>query len=192
VGSVFYCWSYHPSIPGLDLGDIGNARASGSIIKFMTEDSTSKTTLPTVLLVEDDWVVSALIQEILEAEGFRVISFETADDAWSYLRANASLVDLIFSDIHLPGLKDGVDLANLAYQRWPNIPVILSSGGMGQQRLDPGFLPTFVSKPWHSLDIGMICRRVLERRAEDRSLSVSHELESFSDTHIIRKISRKD
>lgn len=157
----------------------------------MTEDSTSKTTVATVLLVEDDWVVGALIQEILEAEGFIVISFDTADDAWSYLRAHKGSVDLIFSDIHLPGLKDGVDLAKLAYQRWPNIPIILSSGGMGQQRLDLGFLPIFISKPWHSLDIGMICRRALNRRVEDRSRIVSLEHETLTDLHIIRQKSRK-
>jgi len=117
--------------------------------------------LPTVLLVEDDWVIKALIHDILEIEGFHVVAFDNADDAWRYLHDNVASVDLIFSDIHLPGTLDGIDLANLAYRRWPQIPVILSSGVNGQQRLDSGCVPLFVPKPWHSRDIGTFCRRAL-------------------------------
>lgn len=158
----------------------------------MSDDTLETTSVPTVLLVEDDWVVCALLQEILEAEGFRTISFETADNAWAYLRSHANSVDLIFSDIHLPGQKNGVDLANLAHHRWPNIPIILSSGDEAQRRLDAGFLPTFVSKPWHSGDIGMICRRALARREKDRNPRNTMVNEPFSDTHISHHIRRRE
>lgn len=116
---------------------------------------------PFVLVVEDDWVISGLIHEILEFEGFQVFAVETADEAWQFLVEGALNVDLIFSDINLPGLLGGIDLANLAYQRWPHLPVILSSGSRGQQPLEAGCTPIFVPKPWHSLDIGAICRRAL-------------------------------
>ncbi len=126
--------------------------------------------LPTVLLVEDDWVIRVLIHDILENEAFHVVAFETADEAWTYLHQQAGNVDLIFSDIHMPGSLDGIDLANLAYRRWPHIPMILSSAVRGQQRLDSGCVPIFVPKPWHSREIGMVCRRALaDRKAQRRA-----------------------
>lgn len=117
--------------------------------------------MPVVLVVEDDWVIRTLIHEILETEGFGVVTCESADEAWQHLQAHVGEIDLIFSDIHMPGTMDGIDLANFAHRAWPLMPIILSSGVPGKQRLDEGCEPIFVSKPWHSRDIGMICQRAL-------------------------------
>lgn len=127
--------------------------------------------MPTVLVVEDDWVIRVLLHDILETENFGVVAIETADEAWRYLCENPGDVDLIFSDIHMPGLLDGIDLANLAFRRWPHLPVILSSGVSGQQRLDSGCVPIFVPKPWHSRDIGAFCRRALAGRTAQRRVT---------------------
>lgn len=134
----------------------------------MTNRTEVPKAMPTVLLVEDDWVIRVLIHDILETEAFHVVAFETADEAWTYLHEQAGNVDLIFSDIHMPGSLDGIDLANLAYRRWPHIPMILSSAIRGQQRLDSGCVPIFVPKPWHSREIGMVCRRALADRKSKR------------------------
>lgn len=116
---------------------------------------------PTVLVVEDDWLIMALIQDILEFEGFEVIAVETADEAWRLLSEKPGGFDLIFSDIYLPGQLGGVDLANLAHRHCPQIPIILSSGALEQQPLESGCTPIFVAKPWHSMTIGAVCRRAL-------------------------------
>lgn len=116
---------------------------------------------PIVLVVEDDWVINGLIHDILEFEGFQVFAVETADEAWHFLLEGSCKVDLIFSDIHLPGLLNGIDLANLAHQRWPDLPIILSSGSRSQQPLEAGCTPVFLAKPWHSMAIGAQCRRAL-------------------------------
>lgn len=130
----------------------------------MDEHNTQTSDTPLVLVVEDDWVINGLIHDILEFEGFRVFAVETADEAWRFLLEASCQVDLIFSDIHLPGLLGGIDLANLVYQRWPHLPIILSSGSRGHQPLEPGCTPVFVAKPWHSRDIGAVCRRALAAR----------------------------
>jgi CheY-like chemotaxis protein len=127
----------------------------------MTDISIPLKKIPVVLVVEDDWVVRTLIHEILETEGFHVVTSETADDAWRYLQEHLGEIDLVFSDIHMPGSIDGIDLANLVHRHWPQMPIILSSGIPGRRPLDHGCEPIFVSKPWHSRDIGMICQRAL-------------------------------
>lgn len=116
---------------------------------------------PVVLVVEDDWVINGLIQDILEFEGFKVFTVETAEEAWDFLIKGCSKVDLIFLDIHLPGLLSGIDLANLVHQRWAHLPIILSSGSRSKESLDSGYTPLFLPKPWHSLQIGALCRRAL-------------------------------
>jgi CheY-like chemotaxis protein len=127
----------------------------------MTEHNARPADPPTVLVVEDDWVINGLLHDILEFEGFQVHAVETADEAWRFLIDGTFKVDLIFADIHLPGPLNGIDLANLAHKRWPDLPIILSSGSRGHQALEPGCNPVFVAKPWHSLDIGAVCRRAL-------------------------------
>jgi CheY-like chemotaxis protein len=130
----------------------------------MNELTAPHSDTPTVLVVEDDWVINGLIHDILEFEGFQVFAVETADEAWQFLVEGSCTVDLIFSDIHLPGLLGGIDLANLVHQRWPHLPIILSSGSRGHQPLEDGCTPVFLAKPWHSMDIGALCRRVLAAR----------------------------
>jgi CheY-like chemotaxis protein len=127
----------------------------------MNEHNARPSEIPVVLVVEDDWVINGLLHDILEFEGFQVLAVETADEAWRVLVEGSCKIDLLFSDIHLPGLLGGIDLANLVHQRWPNLPIILSSGNHGHQPLEPGCTPIFVSKPWHSLEIGAVCRRAL-------------------------------
>lgn len=60
---------------------------------------------------------------------------------------------MIFADIRLPGMMDGVQLARAACTLWPAIRIVLTSGAAGD-RLDE--LPdsvTFIPKPWRSLDV---------------------------------------
>jgi DNA-binding NtrC family response regulator len=127
----------------------------------MNEHNARPADTPVVLVVEDDWLVKELLHDILEFEGFQVFAVETADEAWRFLVEGTCKVDLIFADIHLTGPLNGVDLANLAYKRWPGLPIILPSGSRGYQALEPGCTPVFVAKPWHSMDIGAVCRRAL-------------------------------
>jgi DNA-binding NtrC family response regulator len=129
--------------------------------KFMSNQHEHMAVVSTVLVVEDDWLIRSLIHEILEMEGFEVVTAETGDDAWHWLCETLGGADLLLSDIHLPGGLNGIGLANRVQAHWPRIPVILSSGGKGQQILESGYAPLFIPKPWHSQDIGTICRRAL-------------------------------
>ena len=89
-----------------------------------------------------------LATDALEAlVDLQVIAVSTADAALSYLEQNGARIDVLFTDVRMPGRLDGEALAQLVAQRWPHIPVILTSGDRGAGRT------RFMPKPWHIDDM---------------------------------------
>jgi signal transduction histidine kinase/ActR/RegA family two-component response regulator len=80
-----------------------------------------------VLLVEDNDEVAALVREMLDELGFEVLRVASARAALGAL-ANGRRVDLVFSDIVMPGDMNGLDLARETRARRLDIPVLLTSG----------------------------------------------------------------
>ncbi|WP_105428011.1 ATP-binding protein [Neorhizobium sp. T6_25] len=80
-----------------------------------------------VLLVEDDDEVAALVSEMLEDLGFQVVRAATAAAALGAL-ANGRRIDLVFSDIMMPGGMNGVELAKEIRSRRVDLPILLTSG----------------------------------------------------------------
>ncbi|MBV9508908.1 MAG: response regulator [Caulobacteraceae bacterium] len=80
-----------------------------------------------VLVVEDDDEVAALVTEMLEQLGYSVTRAASAVAALGAL-SNGRSVDLVFSDIMMPGGMNGVDLAREVRRRRRNLPVLLTSG----------------------------------------------------------------
>ncbi len=80
-----------------------------------------------VLLVEDDQNVAGLAKQTLENVGLTVTHAKSARSALKVLDGGA-VVDLVFSDVMMPGGMSGVDLAHEIRGRWPALPVILTTG----------------------------------------------------------------
>jgi signal transduction histidine kinase/CheY-like chemotaxis protein len=80
-----------------------------------------------ILLVEDDDEVAALVAEMLNELGFEVVRAATAAAALGAL-ANGRRIDLVFSDIMMPGGMNGVELAKEIRLRNSHLPVLLTSG----------------------------------------------------------------
>jgi CheY-like chemotaxis protein len=80
-----------------------------------------------VLLVEDDPVVANVAAAALEELGYRVGRAASADEALPIL-AGPARVDLLFSDVVMPGRLSGVDLAREAQRLRPGLPVVLTTG----------------------------------------------------------------
>ncbi|MDM0114379.1 PAS domain-containing protein [Variovorax sp. J22R133] len=83
-----------------------------------------------VLLVEDDAEVAALTREMLGHLGFTVIHAASPAAALGAL-ANARSIDVVFSDVMMPGGVSGVDLAREIRRRRPELPVVLTTGYSG-------------------------------------------------------------
>jgi CheY-like chemotaxis protein len=82
------------------------------------------------LLVEDNDEVAALTREMLEHLGWRVTRVASAEAALGAL-ADQRRIDLVFSDVMMPGGMSGLDLAREARRRRPAIPIVLTSGYAG-------------------------------------------------------------
>ncbi len=80
-----------------------------------------------VLLVEDDDEVASLVTEMLRQIGFDVTRAASAAGGLGAL-ANGRKIDIVFSDIMMPGEMNGVDLAREILNRRPDLPVLLTSG----------------------------------------------------------------
>jgi signal transduction histidine kinase/CheY-like chemotaxis protein len=80
-----------------------------------------------VLMVEDDAEVAALVRDMLADLGYEVVHTSSPDAALGAL-ADARHVDLVFSDIMMPGGKSGIDLAQEVRKRRPGLPILLTSG----------------------------------------------------------------
>lgn len=98
------------------------------------------------LIAEDEALLRMNATEMLEDMGFLVAGAETADEALSFLKANT--VELLITDIHMPGKLDGLDLARTAAGEWPDLHIVICSG---RSRIIASDLPPrtkFVAKPY--------------------------------------------
>jgi CheY-like chemotaxis protein len=80
-----------------------------------------------VLVVEDNHDVRAVTMSLLEQLGYRSIAVVSASEALKVLESNRS-VNLVFTDVLLPGEIDGLTLARRVKDRYPEIAIILATG----------------------------------------------------------------
>ena len=80
-----------------------------------------------LLFVEDDPLAVQVVVPALDMAGFKVTAARTAEEALELLTHGLS-VDVVFSDIVMPGTQDGLALARRIAIQWPQLPVILATG----------------------------------------------------------------
>jgi CheY-like chemotaxis protein len=99
-----------------------------------------------VLVVEDEVVLRMAVSAHLRDAGFVVIEAVDAEEAIELLRANHR-IQLVFSDITMPGTMDGDQLADWISDRYPEIRILLTSG-ITQRGQQP-----FIAKPYSFLQL---------------------------------------
>lgn len=102
----------------------------------------------TILVVEDEALVRINSADILGDAGYDILEAADADEALRVLTQHQS-VQLLFSDIDMPGTMNGLDLARVVHQRWPHIKLLLTSG---HHCISNNLMPAdgkFVAKPWN-------------------------------------------
>ena len=101
-----------------------------------------------VLVAEDEWVIRCCIAETLADAGFEVIEAEHGESALDALQRHAPDIDVLFTDIRLPGNVDGLELAKRARALIPGLAVLI---GSGNARPSPDDVPPgakFLPKPY--------------------------------------------
>jgi CheY-like chemotaxis protein len=81
----------------------------------------------TILLVEDSREVADVTTTMVEQLGYRVVRAENASEALRHLQQGVQ-VDLVFSDVVMPGTMSGISLAETCRERYPSLPVLLTTG----------------------------------------------------------------
>jgi CheY-like chemotaxis protein len=124
------------------------------------------------LIVEDDNELRALAVALLEETDLRVVEASSAEGALQYLRFNAGDVAFLFSDVKLPCVMDGVDLARTVRLKWPWIRTVLTSDAPPANDLDKALRHVrFMQKPWLPLSVLMEAERAVQAyRFEDAML----------------------
>jgi two-component sensor histidine kinase/CheY-like chemotaxis protein len=108
--------------------------------------SNSSAALRTVLVVEDEMMLRMRAVDIVEDAGFTSIEAVNADDALAILESRSD-IELLFTDIQMPGTMDGLKLAHAVHQRWPAIKIILVSGQLKLTEDDKPADSRFFGKP---------------------------------------------
>lgn len=71
-----------------------------------------------------------------------------AGNAEEALQSNLDAVDLVFSDVRMPGAFDGIEMAHRLARSHPRLPVVLASGFIGEPDRLAGLASEFVRKPY--------------------------------------------
>jgi signal transduction histidine kinase/ActR/RegA family two-component response regulator len=118
-----------------------------------------------ILMVEDDVEVAALVRDMLGDLGFEVIHASGPNGALGAL-ADGRQLDLVFSDIMMPGGKSGIDLAKEIRRRRPELPILLTSGFADRNRDEVGAMGIqILPKPYGLEDLRVAVSYALEGRS---------------------------
>jgi DNA-binding NtrC family response regulator len=101
-----------------------------------------------VVITEDEALLRTVAAEVLNDEGFTTIEAEDAAVALKICELRADEIDVLFTDIRMPGRMNGLELAHRVRERWPWISVIIVSGNSGVHRDELPEGTRFLPKPY--------------------------------------------
>jgi CheY-like chemotaxis protein len=133
-----------------------------SVTYARSEDAMPLAEGETILIVEDDDHVRRVVQRQLRELGYMVLS--AADGREALRRLDEQRVDLLFTDIVMPGGITGVELGARAARSWPDLKILYTSGftRTGPAELSEG-APLLI-KPYRKSDLAVRVREALRAR----------------------------
>lgn len=87
---------------------------------------------PTILIVEDEVLLRMALADFLQECGYRVLEAGTAAEARAILSKHMADIELVFTDVKMPGDMDGFGLADWVRAHDPGMPVFIASGYTGK------------------------------------------------------------
>jgi two-component system, response regulator PdtaR len=107
---------------------------------------------PAILVVEDETLVRLWAAGLLEENGFSVLEAKDADAALKVLESRPE-VELLFTDVQMPGSLNGMELAREVHARWPHILLVITSGRERPTRAEIPDGGRFVAKPYSAEEL---------------------------------------
>ena len=121
-------------------------------------------TLQTILVLEDEPLLLDHVVDVLSEVGYRVLPASNTAEALHYLTDSTCQIDLLFSDIRVPGRLNGLALAQEAQQWRPSLPVILTTGFASELLENPAHHAfDILLKPYTPDDLITTIRTALEQ-----------------------------
>ena len=118
----------------------------------------------TILVVEDDEAVRSLVREVLDHNGYRVLEAEHGEAALEVWKEHEGEIDLLLTDMVMPGSVNGLELSQRLLAKQPKLKVIYTSGYSSELfgsdvQLEDG--RNYLPKPYLSAKLTNILRRAL-------------------------------
>ena len=103
-----------------------------------------------ILVAEDEELIRLWAADVLqESGGFSVLEAANAEAALRVLEARPE-VRLLFTDIHMPGAFDGMELARRVHDRWPHVQLVVTSGKIAPRPTEIPDEGRFLAKPYRA------------------------------------------
>jgi len=121
----------------------------------------------TILIVDDEKELAAVAEGILDELGYTTICANSGDEALRALKENGS-IDLVFSDVVMPGSIGGFELAEAVSIEYPSVRVLLTSGFTGKMKISKSskkWENELVFKPYRDIELAKRIRQTLDAGA---------------------------
>jgi CheY-like chemotaxis protein len=114
----------------------------------------------TILLVEDEVIIRLQLIDLLRDMGLEVLAADSADEAIALFEAHPE-IELLMTDITMPGSMDGIALAHYVHRRRPTTRIIVGSGMIdtGLSKLPAGSV--FLPKPFDDVELRQVLLRLM-------------------------------
>jgi CheY-like chemotaxis protein len=115
---------------------------------------------PVVLIVEDSPLIRMGAVDLVLSAGYLALEAGDADEAICILESRDD-IDLVFTDVQMPGTMDGIKLSHYIRDRWPPVKLIVASGAAILEESSLPFGSRFFSKPYDEHTIADAMARLL-------------------------------
>lgn len=113
-----------------------------------------------ILVVEDSAVIRMGAVDLVRSAGYEAVEAGDADEAIRILEARTD-IDLVFTDVQMPGTMDGLKLSHYIRDRWPPVKLIVASGNTIIEESSVPEGSRMFSKPYHDHEITDAIARLL-------------------------------
>jgi two-component system, response regulator PdtaR len=116
---------------------------------------------PVILVVEDKTLVRMSAVSVAEDNGFEALSAASADEAIGILESRSDVL-LVFTDVNMPGLMNGLKLAHAVRGRWPSVELLVTSALGNITARDLPERGRFLPKPYDVATLSEASHQIVE------------------------------
>lgn len=114
-----------------------------------------------ILIVEDECLIRMHAADVASEQGYLVLEAGSGDEALMLLERESG-IDILFTDIDMPGKCDGLALAKYIRHSWPSVRIVVTSGKVRPRAQDLPDGSLFLAKPYRPSELAEAFARVLQ------------------------------